>query len=420
MQTVNFQCGHCGNLMAVSVEYLGQQVRCPTCQQVVLAPAVSTHLSSDSGMEPPISSNEESESLFPQWSEATTSLPANSEVPSMELAPQPTAPEALSSFAEETLPTSPQVRSQTEENGEGTLPWQVPNEPTPSELPVESPLHPVTPRPTKERKMNLVFPLVIVPLLLYAVAATAVAAYTYMRLQAVPPSLFDQLPDIEGDTPGVRKEGKRVHLPINRDLALQPLPEHLLVPLHESIQVGDLLVKPRRVERRKISLLAEAAPDRPEQSPHDALVLTLELTNTAEDYAFTPLDNYFDRAYKPGQDQSVPLTVLQAGQEAFFGGPAKWSPLNHSPNRRRSREWLVGRKNYDPEGLAPGQTMETIVATDGWNPAVAAYLFGDSNKPGYEGKLLWRVQLRRGLIEHRGKRYPATAVIGVQFDHRAF
>src|SRR6266516_2508104 len=39
MQTVNFECGHCHNLMAVGEEYLGQQVRCPHCQQVVLAPA---------------------------------------------------------------------------------------------------------------------------------------------------------------------------------------------------------------------------------------------------------------------------------------------------------------------------------------------------------------------------------------------
>ena len=38
MQTVNFKCGHCGNLMAVGTDFLGQQVRCPHCQQVVLAP----------------------------------------------------------------------------------------------------------------------------------------------------------------------------------------------------------------------------------------------------------------------------------------------------------------------------------------------------------------------------------------------
>jgi hypothetical protein len=43
MQTVTFQCGHCGNLMAVGMAYLGQQVRCPTCQQVVLAPQATAN-----------------------------------------------------------------------------------------------------------------------------------------------------------------------------------------------------------------------------------------------------------------------------------------------------------------------------------------------------------------------------------------
>src|SRR5947209_2691562 len=38
MLTVNFQCGACGKLMAVGVDFLGQQVRCPHCQQVVIAP----------------------------------------------------------------------------------------------------------------------------------------------------------------------------------------------------------------------------------------------------------------------------------------------------------------------------------------------------------------------------------------------
>src|SRR5262245_46563360 len=38
-QTVSFQCGHCRKGMGVSTEFLGKQVRCPHCQQVVLAPA---------------------------------------------------------------------------------------------------------------------------------------------------------------------------------------------------------------------------------------------------------------------------------------------------------------------------------------------------------------------------------------------
>src|SRR3954468_9413454 len=39
MQTVNFNCPHCGNLMAVGTNLLGRNVRCPHCKQVVRAPA---------------------------------------------------------------------------------------------------------------------------------------------------------------------------------------------------------------------------------------------------------------------------------------------------------------------------------------------------------------------------------------------
>src|SRR5438552_1814086 len=38
METVNFQCGHCRQVLAVSKEHLGQEVRCPHCQEVVVAP----------------------------------------------------------------------------------------------------------------------------------------------------------------------------------------------------------------------------------------------------------------------------------------------------------------------------------------------------------------------------------------------
>ena len=41
MQTVNFNCPHCGNLMAVSMNLLGRNVRCPHCKQVLRAPAAA-------------------------------------------------------------------------------------------------------------------------------------------------------------------------------------------------------------------------------------------------------------------------------------------------------------------------------------------------------------------------------------------
>ena len=39
MHTVTFTCPHCNNLMAVGAEHLGQQVRCPSCQNILVAPA---------------------------------------------------------------------------------------------------------------------------------------------------------------------------------------------------------------------------------------------------------------------------------------------------------------------------------------------------------------------------------------------
>src|SRR6516162_7345418 len=39
MQTHNFNCSHCGKLMAVGLNLLGRNVRCPHCKQVVQAPA---------------------------------------------------------------------------------------------------------------------------------------------------------------------------------------------------------------------------------------------------------------------------------------------------------------------------------------------------------------------------------------------
>src|SRR5919204_1287479 len=41
MQTVNFNCPHCGNLMAVGTNLLGRNVRCPHCKQVLRAPAAA-------------------------------------------------------------------------------------------------------------------------------------------------------------------------------------------------------------------------------------------------------------------------------------------------------------------------------------------------------------------------------------------
>jgi hypothetical protein len=118
--------------------------------------------------------------------------------------------------------------------------------------------------------------------------------------------------------------------------------------------------------------------------------------------------------------------MLVAGPARFIGGPAKWVPIKDDRTRER-REWLAlpGRKNVDREGLAPEDSMEAGICTDGANPAVVAHLFGinEAGKPvrsPWSGKLLWRVQVRRGKTDYKGRKLPAVAIIGVDFTSKDY
>jgi hypothetical protein len=315
-------------------------------------------------------------------------------------------------------------------------PAGVTTEPPPS--PLESPAEgmgalttPVRKHRDDAERINWFIPLVFIPLVLYAVLATAAAGFLYLQFHSRPKSLWEQFPDVDGDTPGVRSKPKGgVNLQFPREEAIKPLPDHLHVKLGETLRLGDLEVTPIRVRRERVKVFTEGF-DQPEPCGYDSLVLTLKFRNLADDYAFTPLDNYFDRHWD-NQLSSVPLTMLVAGPTRFFGGPARWYPLKQDARTRERREWvaLPGRKNVDLVGLAPGESTETCICTDGGRsgdppPAVAAHLFG-TNASGkrvrepYSGKLLWRVQVRRGLIEYKGKNRPAVAVIGVDFSSKDY
>jgi hypothetical protein len=254
--------------------------------------------------------------------------------------------------------------------------------------------------------------------LVYAVLVTITAVIFWNRIQQTPPNPFDAMPDVDGDTPGVRKEGKngkaRSALSYDRDLATAPLPAHLVTALGKPLRVGDLEVTPTKVERRRVRVFVSGF-DRPEPCDGDSLVLHLRLVNRAADYAFTPLDNYFDRWWQP-PGGLPPLTLLEAGPERFYGGPAHWYP--RTSRDAGKRQWVEGRKDFDPDGLAPGAEQEPFVCTDGNDPRALRVLFGEGGAGPYRGPMLWRVQVRRGLYDYRGRRVPAAAVIGVAFDSR--
>ena len=451
MQTVNFRCGHCNNLMAVGVDFLGQQVRCPTCQNVVVAPAASpdpapapAEFRTDN-LFPSITEHEDifspasqpSDSLFDEPAQQRLELPASPFVTPEGPPGEPTPSPDL--FFESNASHSPaefqhQPDATYAPDGGAFGPSESPPRSEDVSAPwMSSPLdngqpaapepfaEPTKPREPREAKINWFIPLVFIPLVLYAVLATAATAFLYLRMASTP-SMFDQLPDTQGDTPGTRpSKAKGQIFNIDPKLATSPLPEHLKVALGSAkpLVVGDIEVTPTKLERGHFAIFTEGAKAEPLASPHLSLKLHLRIKNRAPDYAFTPLDNFFDRKWLPGG--ATPLTLVEAGPKTFYGGPAHWYPLNRDRNKGQRRDWLDGRMDVDHEGLPPGETTETFVCTDGWDPAVQLHLFGldeqgEAKQKPYSGDLLWRVQLRRGLIDHKGRRLPATAVIGVRFN----
>jgi hypothetical protein len=493
MQTVNFQCGHCGKLMAVGVEFLGQQVRCPHCQQVVIAPAANVHAAPAPApapfpaLEPPpapappenlfgslttdqpgppddpfrtfsVNANED---IFNTRKEPEDALFGESDAPRLEIPRDivPSAPSHAFDMPLETTsanwPPAPEttrpIDSMAPPSGDGLaqepgigaqepemMPWSpingtpaAPTSPLDGAQQEMGAMSSPSVRKLREEsaRINWFIPLIFLPLVLYAILATVGCAILYMRIQAQAqtPSLWEQFPDVDGDTPGARPRPKGgVNLRFKREDAIKPLPEKLHVKLGETLRLGDLEVTPMKVRRDPVKILTEGFP-RAEPLAHDSLVLTLQFRNLSDTYAFTPLDNYFDRHWDGNKDW-VPLTVLAAGTNLFFfGGPARWVSPTLNERSRERREWVVlpGRKNIDRQGLAPGESTEACVCTDGTDPAVAAYLFGidEAGKRGrnpYSGKLLWRVQVRRGQIDYNGMRRPAVAVIGVEFTSKDY
>src|SRR4051812_39163109 len=65
MQTVNFNCSFCGKLMAVGLNLLGRNVRCPHCKQVIQAPVAAKPPSPvQANSQSPTQAQESQESIF--------------------------------------------------------------------------------------------------------------------------------------------------------------------------------------------------------------------------------------------------------------------------------------------------------------------------------------------------------------------
>ncbi len=449
MQTPTFRCGQCGNLMAVANQYLGQQVQCPTCKQVVLAPtptptpmpepaptpevelvpsvpleSISPPTPTPPAPLPSLSIDTEHESIFTERSgDDLFDEPAPTLAPSPEYSPQPEPQPVFESV--------PVLQPAEEQPEPMPLSQQVNWAATQAESPVvEEPrqaagwsptteAEPAGEQPARRRKgpeLNWLL-LLMIPLISYSVLATGLIFYLWNRMEAVRSSVanpLESMPDIHGDAPGAKKKTVATWKPASSQ-ALAELPYGHTIHLGEKVIVGNLEVTPVRVERGKVAI--KVASFNAEPAPYDSLILRLQLRNLSDEYSFAPMDNAFDRKWNGIPVDKVPplnykpFTVLVAGKDTYFGGTAKWVPLKRPASLKDFyRMWMEGRGDL-PAYLDPGQTVESFTATDGDNEQLVDKVLK------YPGELLWRVHLRQGPVKvpHRTELIPSTTVIGVRF-----
>jgi hypothetical protein len=426
METMNVQCGNCKQLLAVSLEVLGQQVRCPHCKQVILTPAPAPVAvePTPAGVVPPLELSpampavSAMEDIFGPHDSGSDALFAGPPRPLVEMPPVPVPaladPSGRPTGLETTLTYLPPARTEPGPTAVGdpdaatfSLGNLAPtgNEPTDTALD-DGLLARSIPKPQirpPSDKRGWVTALLIVPLISYSVLATIVIILLRINQQPAKNQIhpLEMLQDLEGETPGVKPGKKKVSVNFHGKQELD-LPEKLRTSIGKPIRIGDLEVTPLSVEFRPIEFVIPGK--QPVSSETDALVLNLRLKNVSDGFAFHPLDPYYERRWEEvkGQTKSdMPFTYLTVGNSRFYGGPIT------SAEREEWREAIRGQ-NLE-RVLQPGDTLETFICTSPNDPVKEA--IQRTTQP-----LLWRVQVRRGAVKtpNRGD-VSAAAVVGVEF-----
>lgn len=455
--------------MAVGTDFLGKQVRCPHCQQVVLAPAPAPAPTpaatvtvppapAPAPVRPPDpapvpkTGEDEHESIFGEVID--DDLFGRSAKPIVEVPPEPAQPNlqleptfiqmpALSDLAPTTpagpAPMSPAAYSnpsttspppflaptQTETSppldnayAAATTEWPgaSANGPAVMEAPMpeQAPLTTVPRAPSRRDDSSGKFQIIlIINLISYSIGVTGILIYLYFSQQAIVHPL-EALPDNFGQQPGVDKKDKKRSDVFKRIAPDTALPPQLHVPLGQTIRIGALEVTPEKVEQKKVVHKYRNRDYRPEPAQDDSLILHLKLKNVSEDNYFHPTDPAFERRWKEGYaPTNKPYTFLEFSDKKdgerrkYYGGNYDW-PVRHDKGESPRLGYVEGQE-YDDKQLAPGEERKTVVYTDP-DDHVADSLRG------YNGRFVWRVHLRRGLVQVKERELPAAAVIGVTFS----
>jgi phage FluMu protein Com len=443
MQTVNFNCPFCGKLMAVGINLLGRNVRCPHCKQVVQAPAtagtvVPPPATAPAPSEPtfsfpsaPPEGQEGHESIFGEVQDDDVFGTRQPKVQMPVETPPPPPPPALRRREPDTITeqlpasnpfaTAPDPTAATEP--EFTPPandWHTQRDkPQEENRDFDEASREKRPPQAATRESGGGGPLIWV-LLAYGAVATAGAAYLFFNRTnptSEPPTdggakpqqviSFEVIPDLFGQYD--RAERKKVVRLEGMPAATQDLADDLQVPLGRTLTVGQIEVKPTRIEYRKAMRHYVKADGKPDEkpTPNDVLLLHLHIKNVSDDVTLHPTDPAFDASYDR-TTKVTPYTGVVVGDKHFLGGPFLW------PDPQYRRQFMEGQED-DDKPLGPKQERDYVICSVLAGPDVRKAVEQKDARP------VWRVQLRRGLVpwkDDSGKErdVSATCVIGVVFS----
>lgn len=405
---VSVKCESCGQMIPVADAQRGQTVICPQCQATIAVPGADGQAdflfnASDApaaehnpSLAPEVSASEQAlvfdsvpgsasaggngsqNFLFPPVSEPVAVPPADPEAQA--------APWQQSASA----PTTAQIH-------EGDDATRTTQDILHASTVVGSAQHPVptrsatAPRPRPKIPMTFWLIAVLLPTALILVPVSLFVAFS--RLTDRPrEAVVHPLESIQDD--GLYKdyqEGKRLEV-------ISPLTElpkdRPPVKLGETVEVGGLQVTPLEVLRQKVPFSFYRGA-RGYESYDEVLILRIKLKNVS-DIVFHPHDPVFNRAYRQGVQ---PYSYLSIGEKRFYG-------IVTDPTVERVRGQNFGE-------LLPEEEMETIfiAAQDTANGRV----MDEIKKLSPHEKLIWRVQLRKGRENVRGRWVWATTVVPVEF-----
>jgi hypothetical protein len=363
METVQLQCGYCQKMMAINIAHLGSQVQCPHCRGVVQTPPPKP-TTAPAPAPPPVTTAQttEADSIFanPETSDdvISSNVPRRLERPPATIEEPP----PIKKFEPAASPTVDAPGRQEPENDLASF------------------------KPRRVYDKSMASAIAFIFLIPYAILTTLMIIYLLFQTQNRPHPL-DMMPD-----PAPAKDkGKRPNP--GRVEYNYPLAPHQRTVLLKPIQLGDLLVNPRR-------LLLTKGGD---------LQLVLRVKNVSPNTSFAPVHQEYLRYSPSNDDETKPYTFLEsksAEMTPLFGG--SWSyPQREEGESARASDYLN-----------PKEEVTILITTEGSGLEERKQLYDkqiqtivDSNQQEY----VWRVRLCRGFVKYRGKNVSTTAVFGVEF-----